>query len=80
MRINPILEWSYQDIWTYLQVLKIPYCVLYDQGFEIRDSDFRYTSLGSTTNTQPNPKLQRSDGTFSPAYCLEDGSFERLGR
>lgn len=48
-----------------------PYCKLYDDG---------YTSLGSTKDTIPNPKLQRKDGSFAPAYTLTDGGSERGGR
>lgn len=33
MRILPILEWSYGDVWKFIQVFSIPYCVLYQQGF-----------------------------------------------
>lgn len=47
----------------------------------------RYTSLGSTNNTHPNPYLLRSrtnDGneepTYFPAYMLSDESKERAGR
>ena len=70
MRVHPILEWSYQDIWHFIQVFEIPYCELYDQG---------YTSLGSMNNTFPNPALKQGDH-YLPAYLLEDGTLERAGR
>jgi hypothetical protein len=46
----------------------------------------RYTSLGSTNNTHPNPYLLRprtnddEEPTYFPAYMLADESKERAGR
>ena len=70
-RIHPILDWEYADVWVFLRALGVPYCVLYDRGF---------TSLGAPAKTVPNPALRRPDGTFAPAYELQDGSLERDGR
>ena len=75
MRVNPILNWDYSYVWTFLRGLYLPYPILYDQG---------YTSLGSRTSTTPNPNLgyknEQGKEKFKPAYCLEDGTQERAGR
>ena len=91
MRIHPVIDWHYAEIWTFIKELGVEYCGLYDLG---------YTSLGGTVDTHPNPALavkepdddvmqRRSDwygpttsgqGRFRPAYELLDDGEERLGR
>ncbi|KAM3205366.1 FAD synthase isoform X1 [Capsicum annuum] len=76
MRVNPILDWSYRDVWAFLLVCKVRYCSLYDQG---------YTSIGSIHDTVPNALLgirddNNSKKKFRPAYLLADGRLERAGR
>lgn len=71
MRVNPIVRWSYADVWRFLRRYELPYCSLYDQG---------YTSLGRRHNTVPNPALKRPDGSYLPAWMLEDATMERAGR
>ncbi|KAI5680764.1 hypothetical protein M9H77_01991 [Catharanthus roseus] len=76
MRVNPILDWSYRDVWAFLLTCKVPYCSLYDQG---------YTSIGSIHDTIPNALLcindsAKSEGKYRPAYLLADGRLERAGR
>ncbi|MBI9109781.1 phosphoadenosine phosphosulfate reductase family protein [Maridesulfovibrio ferrireducens] len=31
--LNPILEWTEMDIWSFITMHAIPYCELYDQGY-----------------------------------------------
>ncbi|CAF0773994.1 unnamed protein product [Brachionus calyciflorus] len=71
LRVNPILDWSYSEIWYFIRALKLPYCSLYEHG---------YTSLDSSTNTIPNKALLKSDGTYLPAYYLENEQLERESR
>ncbi|ETS82921.1 hypothetical protein PFICI_04797 [Pestalotiopsis fici W106-1] len=75
MRIHPVIDWHYREVWGFIRALDIPYCPLYDKG---------YTSLGGTDDTHPNPVLksgneEKSDH-FRPAYELIEDHEERLGR
>ncbi|KAH8293355.1 hypothetical protein KR018_011401 [Drosophila ironensis] len=95
MRLNPILKWSYHDIWHYIHLHNVPYCSLYNRG---------YTSVGNRSNTSPNPHLKRhispncdsasssvsvsasecvcvcGCSAYKPAWELEDPTLERAGR
>ena len=63
MRVFPILDWDYSNVWTFLREFSLPYCSLYDQG---------YTSLGEIHNSRPNPSLKTEAGTYKPAHQLLD--------
>ena len=71
MRLHPILEWSYADVWQYIRSRGIPYCPLYDRG---------YTSIGPVSLTVPNPHLKALGNSYEPAHKLADESLERAGR
>ncbi|EEQ90961.1 hypothetical protein RJZ56_004937 [Blastomyces dermatitidis] len=85
VRIHPVIDWHYAEIWAFIRHLGIEYCPLYDEG---------YTSLGGTNDTHPNPKLKIIDNKnsnddqssslpkprYRPAYELMDDDEERLGR
>ncbi|KXT04712.1 hypothetical protein AC579_616 [Pseudocercospora musae] len=73
MRIHPVIDWHYAEIWGFIKELEIEYCELYDLG---------YTSLGGTDDTHPNPALRKGDGEegYRPAYELVEDEEERLGR
>ncbi|XP_066585002.1 FAD synthase-like isoform X2 [Prorops nasuta] len=71
-RVNPILNWSYNQVWKFLLKYNVPYCKLYDQG---------YTSIGTKSTTLPNPLLKDPNSpSYLPAYVLVDDSTERNGR
>jgi len=89
LRVHPIINWTYDQIWEYLQRFSVPYCSLYDQGhvehptspiLQLTLGAYRYTSLGSTHNTYRNPALRDQNGDYRAAYELHDGSKERCGR
>ncbi|CAG9461140.1 unnamed protein product [Pedinophyceae sp. YPF-701] len=71
MRVNPILDWSYSEVWAFLRETQAPYCSLYDRG---------YTSIGGVHNTAPNNALLTQDGKHLPAFELADQRMERAGR
>ncbi|XP_064455862.1 FAD synthase-like [Ornithodoros turicata] len=73
MRVFPVLNWSYKEVWEFILALSLPYCSLYDQGFSsIGDSDVPNEALVYVND--------RGVKRFKPAYLLEDDSLERCGR
>lgn len=91
MRVNPILLWSYGEVWEFLRHYDLKYCYLYDEVISNLSSSFLflslksqsfqgYTSLGKQADTEPNPSLKAEDGRYRPAYMLTDWSLERAGR
>lgn len=71
MRVNPILHWTYGEVWAFLRSYGLPFCSLYNYG---------YTSLGKVSTTRPNPALRMLDGSYRPAWELVDPTLERAGR
>ena len=65
--INPILEWTHAEVWSFLLSKRVPYCSLYNEGF---------TSLGKKSETVVNPFLPLG----KPAWYLQDANLERAGR
>lgn len=70
MRFHPLLNWTYSDVWNYIEDNNLPVCSLYETG---------YTSIGDKTNTFPNYALFDGIG-YKPAKYLVDDTTERMGR
>ena len=74
VRVYPILDMEYTEIWKYIKDNKLKYCKLYDQG---------YTSLGNKSKTFKNDKLMYYENgitKYKPAYDLTDEIYERTNR
>lgn len=58
--INPIVDWSTEDVWEYLdEVAKVPHCSLYDEGFD---------RLGCIGCPLAGPRQQRAQFDRWPIY------------
>ena len=58
--LNPIIDWDEEDVWEYLNdVVKVPHCELYDQGF---------TRLGCIGCSMKSPEARLEDFARWPKY------------
>lgn len=94
MRIHPVIDWHYAEIWAVRNISLPPFgspdflTRLVEQFIrhlgipycELYDRGF--TSLGGMRDTHPNPALavEGKPNTFRPAYELMADDEERLGR
>lgn len=60
--LNPILEWTEMDIWSFITMHQIPYCELYDQG---------YRSLGCQPCTAKGGSSEREGRSVEKERNLE---------
>jgi FAD synthetase len=71
VRIHPVIDWHYVDIWTVGRCILVRFRLATDSCKFIRYLnipycslyDCGYTSLGGTTDTHPNPVLARQPST-----------------
>lgn len=85
LKISPICDWTWDEVWQYIKKYNLPYCKLYDRG---------YTSIGCEPCTRPTfvslgdvtgEELRKGRWWWeknAPKECgihcsLEAGSFER---
>lgn len=71
IRIYPIFEFDYYEIWGLILLVDYPYPLLYDIG---------YSSIGRRSMTDKNSQLKYEEDEYLPAYCLEDIKSERVFR
>lgn len=51
--LNPIINWTDKDVWTFIHKYNVPYCKLYDEGFR------RLGCIGCPMNTHAAAELER---------------------
>jgi len=71
IRVYPIFDWTYEEVWLYHKMYNLDYCSLYDEG---------YTSLGVYYKTYKNKELQNIDGTYKKAKDVNSVINERSYR
>jgi phosphoadenosine phosphosulfate reductase len=57
--LHPIIEWSDQDVWDYIQTKSLKYCSLYDEGAE---------RIGCIMCPMQTPKGMKWDAQRYPKY------------
>lgn len=67
VKVNPLADWTSEQVWTYIRANKVPYNAIFDQG---------YTSIGCAPCTRPtlpgeDPRLGR--------WWWEQGSARECG-
>lgn len=66
--LNPIIDWSNEDVWEFIHEYNIPYCELYDRGYE------RLGCIGCPMSNHKSEELNQYPG-FKRLYIQ---AFERM--
>lgn len=51
--VNPIIDWSNEDVWEFIKEYNIPYCKLYDEGYK------RLGCIGCPMNNHQKKELEK---------------------
>ena len=51
--LNPIVDWTDEDVWEFIKTYNIPYCELYDKGYK------RLGCIGCPMNTNAAAALEQ---------------------
>lgn len=70
IRVLPIIDWDFKEIWLFFNACSIKYNNLYDKG---------YTYLGDRQDSVPNPYLRTKNGWYLPASAA-NSNFEPFSR
>lgn len=66
--LNPIIDWSTEDVWEFIRTYNVPYCSLYDQGYK------RLGCIGCPMNDHAAEELEKYP-KYKQAYLK---AFERM--
>ena len=66
--VRPIIDWSHEEVWEFIKLYNIPYCELYDQGWE------RIGCIGCPLGKNQKKELEQYP-KFKEAYIR---AFERM--
>ena len=66
--LNPIIDWTTDEVWEFIRKYEIPYCELYDKGYK------RLGCIGCPMTTNAREELERYP-TYKRAYLK---AFERM--
>lgn len=66
--LNPIVDWSTEDVWEFIRTYNVPYCSLYDQGYK------RLGCIGCPMSTHQGEELEKYP-KYKRAYLK---AFERM--
>ena len=66
--VNPIIDWSNEDVWEFIHKYNVPYCRLYDEGYK------RLGCIGCPMSTHASEELERYP-KYKQAYMR---AFDRM--
>lgn len=66
--LNPIIDWSNEDVWEFIKYYQLPYCCLYDEGYT------RLGCIGCPMSNHQEYELERYP-KFKSAYLR---AFDRM--
>lgn len=66
--INPIIDWTDEDVWEFIHEYEVPYCKLYDEGYK------RLGCIGCPMSTKQKQELEQYP-KYKQAYIR---AFERM--